>query len=144
MRVRKGRTGDAIRCIRINDMIWGRKWKRPGYFHERVGEGELIVAEEGGKVAGYVAFRRHHFGDNWYIEELAVHPDFRRRGAASALLKRVERLCARRKAGLLSSTDSKNRASLNFHRKSGFRREGSVRNMFLDGDTEVIFSKKPK
>jgi ribosomal protein S18 acetylase RimI-like enzyme len=144
MKVRKGGIGDCIKCIRINDVVWEKKWKHPGYFHKRVKEGELLVAEEAGKVLGYIAFRKHHFGDNWYIEELAVLPCSRRKGVASVLIEQVGKRCAREKVRLFSSTDSKNKTSLSLHRKNGFRRDGAVKNMFLDGGTEIVFSKRPR
>jgi ribosomal protein S18 acetylase RimI-like enzyme len=95
-----------------------------------------LVAEVNGKVAGYVQVKpvtslqenAHVLG----IAGLAVAPDARERGVASALLAAVEihaRGSGARKLSLrvLSTND----AALRLYERLGFRQEGTLREEFL-------------
>lgn len=98
-----------------------------------------LVAEVNGSVAGYVRVKpvtslpenAHVFG----IAGLAVAPDARGRGAASALLAAVEKHARDSGARKLSlRVLSTNDTALRLYERFGFRREGTLRDeFFIDG-----------
>ena len=142
MQIRKAGAGDVEGCKRINIAVWGDEWKDPGYFEERVKNGELFVAADKNIVIGYIAFRKKYWNRNYYIEEMAIDPKHQRKGIASALVRRLEELCSKDNVRLFSSTESDNLKSIRFHERNGFTKAGSVENMFVEGRKEIIFSKK--
>ncbi len=101
--------------------------------------GEYLVAELKGKLAGYIRVRpvtelrenAHVLG----VMGLAVAPDARRRGVASALLAAAERLARDRGARKLSlRVLGTNAAAQRLYERLGFQREGTLRDEFcIDG-----------
>ena len=98
--------------------------------------GAHMVAEVNGKVTGYVQVKpvtslqenAHVFG----IAGLAVAPEARGRGVASALLAAVEKHA--RDSGarkLILRVLSTNDAALRLYERLGFRQEGTLREEFL-------------
>ena len=143
IRIRKAELCDVDDCIRLNKLAWGNRWSSKAYLKERILKQELFVAvDQKNRIIGYIAFRKKYWGDNYFIEEIVVDPKNRRKGVGSSLLKSVEKLCASDRVRLFSSTDSENKESVEFHKKNNFSECGFVKNMFIEGKTEIIFSKK--
>jgi len=143
VRIVSARLGDVDACIRLNRLTWGNKWCDKAYLKKRVLKQELFLAlDQKGEIIGYIAFRKKYWGNNYFIEEIVVDPKHRRKGVGSMLLKHVERLCIKAGVRLFSSTDSTNKESIEFHKKNGFSKGGFIKNMFIEGKTEIIFSKK--
>jgi len=143
IKIRRSKPRDMEDCIRINESIWGKEWKDIDYLKERVSKNELLVAvNERNKVVGYIAFRRRYWNINYFIEEIAVEPENQRMGIGSMLVKELEKICSKDNASLFSSTDSENEKSIKFHEKNNFSRCGFIKNMFKEGKTEIVFSKK--
>jgi ribosomal protein S18 acetylase RimI-like enzyme len=96
----------------------------------QVGEGFSpgFVWVEQGRVIGNVSVRRAGTrGEGWLIGNVAVHPDYRRRGIALALMQAALGLMHARGgrwAGLLVEHD--NQAALRLYERMGFYRLGAV------------------
>lgn len=89
----------------------------------------FFVAEVGGKTAAYVGM--HHIIDEGYITNIAVHPDFRRRGLAAALMRALDGYADEN--GLLMLTlevRRSNDAAMALYRREGFEEEGVRRNFY--------------
>ncbi len=98
----------------------------------------VYVAIEQGKIVGYCVFD-HSFFERGFISLLIVHPDHRREGIGSDLVKYVEKLCESER--IFTSTNESNTPMQELLRKVGYRRSGVIDD--LDpGDPEVFFSKK--
>lgn len=85
---------------------------------------ELHVAEWDGKIAGLAQMSsRNHNHTRWHIENIAVHPDFRGKGIAKALLDHVFEYYNQK--GALRFTlevDVDNQPAIQLYEKTGFRK----------------------
>jgi len=87
-----------------------------------------FVWVENGRIVGNVSLRRGGAGgEGWLVGNVAVHPDWRRRGIGWALMQAAIGLMEEHKgrwAGLLVEHD--NGPALSLYEKMGFRRLGAV------------------
>lgn len=96
----------------------------------QVGEGFIpgFVWVEGGRIVGNVSVRRAGArGEGWLIGNVAVHPDWRRRGIGRALMEAAVGLMQERGgrwAGLMVEHD--NLPALRLYEKMGFHRLGAI------------------
>jgi ribosomal protein S18 acetylase RimI-like enzyme len=100
--------------------------------------GECLVAREGDDVVGFAVVNRSFFAQP-FIVLLIVHPDQRRRGIASALIRHVE--CTSAGPKLFTSTNRSNVAMQAVLRSLGFVPSGVVENL-EENDPELIFFKR--
>lgn len=106
--------------------------KQQAWFEAKRAAGlPVLVADEGGEVAGYASYGPFRAWDGYrYTAEHAVYVDarFRRRGIASAL---VEGLITRAQAQglhlLVAGIDADNAGSIELHRRLGFEPAGVLR-----------------
>lgn len=98
-----------------------------------------IVAETDGKISGY--------GGIWNvcgeadIIDIAVHPDFRRRGIAQGILSRLIDFC--RSSGCSKITlevRESNSAAQSLYTKNGFKICGQRKNYYADRETAFLMS----
>ena len=87
-------------------------------------QASFIVAEDGeeGNVLGYAGL--HAILDEGYIDNIAVAPDARRHGVASALLDVFCRFAAARLAFLTLEVRASNAPAIALYGKFGFRQAG--------------------
>ncbi len=79
------------------------------------------------------------FLDQWFVELLVVHPDYRRRGVATALMTHCASVCPAEK--LFTSTNESNTPMRRLLSKLGYAPSGYVDNLD-EGDPELIFVKR--
>ena len=94
-------------------------------FNFYLNTGSSFVAEETGKVIGYVASQTisfmHGVDKLFYIEYVVVKPEFRRRGTGTALMQRLIDYARQNGANRVYSTiNPDNEASIILHEKAGF------------------------
>src|SRR5437870_90436 len=112
---------DALRIGEL-DREWTPILDRAGRFQRAASEGRLLVAELDGELVGYAAQGRF-FGYD-FLELLAVRPDQRRQGIATALIRAVE---ARSHSGkLFTSTNRSNTPMRRLCLRLGFRPSGEI------------------
>lgn len=86
-------------------------------------QASFIVAEDDeGNVVGYAGL--HAILDEGYIDNVAVEPDARRHGVASALLEVFCRFGAANLAFLTLEVRASNEAAIGLYEKHGFHRAG--------------------
>ncbi len=122
-------------CV-LDETILGSGRRRPE-FARAFAEGRVAVARIDGVVRGYVVTDRSFF-DNDYVRLLLVHPEYRRRGVATALLRAAELDCETEK--LFTSTNQSNLAMQALCDRLGYQRSGIVENLD-EGDPELIYVK---
>ena len=82
----------------------------------------LVAEDDGGNVIGYAGL--HAILDEGYIDNVAVEPDARRHGVASALLEVFCRFGAANLAFLTLEVRASNEAAIGLYEKHGFQRAG--------------------
>lgn len=102
----------------------------------------FCVAKSGETPVGYIGM--HHVLDEGYIANVAVHPDFRRRGIATALVRRVLLYARRNRMAFLTlEVRESNAGAIGCYRKLGFgevgRRKGYYANPTEDAVLMTLF-----
>jgi ribosomal-protein-alanine N-acetyltransferase len=130
------------RVVRIERASFGAEaWPRR-YFLELYGDcrDSFVVAKLGGRIAGYaVACAEQR---NAEIASLAVHPDYRRRRVADALMRHTLGALAAagvRRVKLMVRTG--NTAGAQLYRSLGFRRVRRVPGYYEDGGDGFLMVK---
>ena len=102
----------------------------------------LMVAEEGGTIAGYVhvLFRPRSTAARLY--SIGVVPHAAGRGIGVALLQAGEQVARRRKAPVIRlEVQPSNRAAIARYEKSGYRRTGHLPGYYNDGSDALRYEK---
>jgi [ribosomal protein S18]-alanine N-acetyltransferase len=128
--------------LRIERSSFGSEaWPRK-YFLELYGDCRdfFAVAKAGGRIAGYaVACMEKR---NAEIASLAVHPDYRRRGVADALMRHTLRelgLAGVRRVELMVRTG--NTGGVQLYRSLGFRRVRMAPRYYEDGGDGFLMAR---
>jgi GNAT superfamily N-acetyltransferase len=111
---------------------------RAEYLERAVRERHCYIAREGWDVLGFVTFAPVFFGE-YFIELLVVHPEQRRKGVATALIRHIERICPAEK--LFTSTNQSNTPMQTLCEKLGYIKSGWIDNLDED-DPEIIYFKR--
>lgn len=134
--IRNAQVGD-VDSIAAADRVWTPILDRSDRFRRAASESRLLVAELDGELIGYAALGG--FSGYDFLELLAVRPDKRRQGVATALIRAVE---ARSRSGkLFTSTNRSNRPMRRLCARLGFQPSGIVEN--LDDEDPELFYFKP-
>jgi len=135
--IRKAERSD-IQDLHACDPIAQKDEKRKKFIQRSVGAGECFVAISREKVAGYGVLD-YTFYENGFISMLMVHPEHRRQGIGSALIKHMENECVTEK--LFTSANESNIPMQSLLARLGFKPSGRIDN--LDpGDPELVYFKR--
>jgi ribosomal protein S18 acetylase RimI-like enzyme len=135
----RGARSDDVEAIEALDPRASVDEERRRFIRQAVAEGSAFVAEHGGDagVVGYVVLEHTFFGHG-FVSMLVVHPDHRRAGVGSTLMRHLERAC--RSARIFTSTNRSNRPMQALLEGLGYVRSGIVDD--LDpGDPELVYSR---
>ncbi len=101
----------------------------------------FLVAEEDGAVAGYAGM--HHVVDEGYITNVAVRPEFRRRGVATALVHALSAYADENGLTMLTlEVRASNRGAISIYRREGFAQEGERRDFYEDPSEDALILTK--
>lgn len=101
----------------------------------------FFVAEIDGCAVGYAGL--NFVLDEGYIANIAVHPDFRRRGAAAALLQRLADFAHKKNLSYLTlEVRQSNSRAIGIYEKAGFRREGRRKNFYENPREDALIMTK--
>jgi ribosomal protein S18 acetylase RimI-like enzyme len=155
--VRAARSEDESALAGLEAVAWSPRSAFPSvflstgtaFFTEGSPPDAHLVAEIDSAAVGYIRFRpASELPENAHVIEvcgLAVHPDARRRGVASALLAATERRVRAAGARKLSlRVLSTNWAAIRLYERFGFRQQGRLKDEFLiDGEyvDDVLMAK---
>src|SRR5882762_6817299 len=125
----------AIRSAALNDVsaILAIEQQAPGAAHwtaeqykKLVGSGVVLVAEDAGKLCGFVCAKA--VADEWEIENVVVAAEFLRRGIANELLRElIQRAAGEAASAILLEVRESNLPARRLYEKHGFREVGRRR-----------------
>jgi ribosomal protein S18 acetylase RimI-like enzyme len=131
-------TGDDYDAVRALDRLLAGVRDRGEALRSWIAAGECVVARDGNVVPGFAVADCSFFAQGFLVL-LVVHPDRRRQGIASMLVRYVEEHCPAAK--LFTSTNRSNTAMQAVLRSLGFLESGVVENLD-EGDPELIYFKR--
>lgn len=115
----------------IEKLCFSKPWSYDGLAEELSNPlAVFFVAEdENGKAVGYAGM--HHIVDEGYITNIAVHPDFRRKGIATALVRKLDTYAGENGLALLTlEVRRSNETAISIYRREGFDEEGVRRGFY--------------
>ena len=136
MDIEKATHKEWASIIEIDAMLVGNH-NRKYFIKDAIKAGRCLAALTSGKVVGYGILENTFYGQG-FIGLLVVHPEYRRRGIATALIRRIETICPTKK--LFTSTNKSNIIAQKTYEANGFVRSGHIDNLD-EGDPEIIYFK---
>ncbi len=139
--------GDVEEIVQINRLALPENYSM-GYFIQLIKQWKdtSVVSIRNGKIIGYIickvekksliAFKRRNF-PRGHIMSVAVHPEYRRQGIASEMMKFVlNRLkyIKNLKEVILEVRES-NRSAIRLYQKFGFKKESVLKRYYIDGES---------
>jgi ribosomal-protein-alanine N-acetyltransferase len=101
----------------------------------------FLVAKLKDRVVGYAII--DGWEDHYHLISIAVHPDFRRTGVATGLLRGLEgRL--RYEGTIRLEVRQSNGAAIKFYLKHGFEKRDLVPGYYADGESAIIMEKETR
>ena len=137
--VRLAEERDIIPMAQMDILCFSAPWSEES-FRKEITENRLafyIVAEISGRMVGYAGL--WGIVDEGHITNVAVHPDFRRKGIGEALITVL--LSHTRENGILSHTlevRASNEAAISLYSKFGFKPAGLRKNYYEDNGEDAI------
>jgi ribosomal protein S18 acetylase RimI-like enzyme len=135
--IERASKSDFEHICALDETILGSGRRRPT-IARAFAEGRVSVARVDDVVRGFVITDTSFF-DQGFIRILMVHPEYRRRGLATALMRAAELDCETDK--LFTSTNQSNLAMQQLCDRMGYQRSGIVENLD-EGDPELIYIKR--
>lgn len=118
------------------DAIAQHDSRRRNFVSRSVAAGNCFVAVDD-RVIGY-AVLEYTFYDNGFVSTLYVHPEYRRLGVGTGLMKHLESVCQTSK--LFTSTNLSNIPMQSLLVRLGYKLSGVIHNLDKD-DPELVYVK---
>ncbi|MBQ7667811.1 MAG: ribosomal protein S18-alanine N-acetyltransferase [Clostridia bacterium] len=129
---------DIKNVLEVEEKSFTIPWHKESFENELKNNLALyLVAKVENKAVGYVGVWR--VLDEGHITNVAVHPDYRRRGIAKALVSELLLLCE--KDGITSFTlevRKSNKVAYELYKKLGFKEEGIRKKYYADNNEDAI------
>ena len=141
------KTAVDIRALTLSDLndieeiehrSYDTPWSRSMFAGELAKPASLCLgAFEGEQLGGYLIVSR--YVDAWHIMNIAVSPDFRRRGVATALLERLFELTDdRSRRGYTLEVRVSNDGAISLYERVGFTARGVRRGYYTDNREDAL------
>ena len=130
--------GDLGAIEQIERRAYRTPWSR-SMFASELGKPTSIClgAFEGEQLIGYIVYSR--YVDAWHVMNVAVDPDFQRRGIASSLLGRLFELTAGdEKRGYTLEVRVSNSDAIRLYERLGFEGHGVRRGYYTDNREDAL------
>ena len=137
MIIEKARETDVETGCAIDDIVLDNTSRR-SFVLRAIAAEQCLVARMSGVPIAFAILDQSFFGQH-FVSLLIVHPQYRRRGVATALIRHIESLCPTQK--LFTSTNESNIAMQRLCERLGFVRSGYIENLD-EGDPEIIYFRR--
>lgn len=127
---------------RLEELCFSEPWSEEGILEAyRLGT-RFFVAEADKKLIGYIGIKA--VIDEGYITNIAVFPEFRRKGVAKALLNKVFAFAKEKVLSFVSlEVRPSNTAAVSLYEKAGFKEEGRRKDFYrLPREDALIMTKR--
>lgn len=137
MKVRVAELADLSRIVEIENLCFPEETAfPPGMFAYLIRYAITLAAFEDRRMAGFII--GFASGGTGLIYTLDVHPDYRRKGVGSMLIRALEeRLCSQGVERIRLEAAVKNPAALELYRKAGYHKKELIRNYYGSGKNAV-------
>ena len=136
--IRPLRPGDLNAIEDIERRSYPTPWSRSMFAGELAKPASMCLgAFEGEQLAGYLIISR--YVDAWHVMNIAVAPQFRRRGIATALLEKLFQLTEdRRRRGYTLEVRVSNDGAIKLYERLGFTGRGIRRGYYTDNREDAL------
>jgi ribosomal-protein-alanine N-acetyltransferase len=136
--IRRLSLGDMDEIEEIERRAYRTPWSRSMFASELAkGASICLGAFEGDRLVGYVINSR--YADAWHVMNVAVDPDFQRRGIATRMLERLFELTADDDGrGYTLEVRVTNKDAIRLYEKLGFERHGIRRGYYTDNREDAL------
>lgn len=126
----------SSRLAELDEKCFAVPWSEKSFSDEAENPiADYFVAEADGKAVGYGGV--WHVAEEGQITNIAVLPEYRRRGIASALLAKITEVCADADRLVLEVRES-NGAALALYERHGFKNVGTRKNFYRSPTENAI------
>ena len=126
----------------LEDLCFSEPWSEEGILEAyRLGT-RFFVAESGKNFMGYIGIKA--VIDEGYITNVAVYPQYRRTGVATALINKVFEYAEEKRLSFVSlEVRASNTAAVSLYEKTGFKEEGRRKDFYrLPREDALIMTKR--
>jgi ribosomal-protein-alanine N-acetyltransferase len=136
--IRRLSIGDLNDIEEIEQRAYKTPWSRSMFASELAkGTSICLGAFEGDRLVGYVVNSR--YVDAWHVMNVAVDPDYQRRGIATRLLERLFELTGGDdERGYTLEVRVSNRSAIELYERLGFERHGLRRGYYTDNREDAL------
>jgi ribosomal-protein-alanine N-acetyltransferase len=136
--IRRLSIGDLPEIEDIERRAYKTPWSRSMFASELAkGTSICLGAFEGDQLVGYIVNSR--YVDAWHVMNVAVDPDYQRRGIATRLLERLFELTDEDDGrGYTLEVRVSNREAIRLYEKLGFERHGIRRGYYTDNREDAL------
>ena len=138
----KSQENDIAAIAELEKVCFSEPWSESVILESMKSGTCFFTAFHNGKIAGYIGV--NCVLDEGYITNIAVFPEFRRRGIATALLDRCMELSKEKNLAFISlEVRESNKSAIKLYEKFGFKKDG-LRKKFYKNPIEdgLIFTKR--
>ena len=138
LRIRRLDLHDLNEIETIEKHAYPTPWSRSMFASELAkGTSICLGAFEGDRLVGYIVNSR--YVDAWHVMNVAVDPDFQRRGIASRLIERLFELTVEDDGrGYTLEVRVSNKDAIKLYEKHGFERHGIRRGYYTDNREDAL------
>ena len=137
--IRPANINDVKPCAAMDEICFSLPWSEQSFFEEIVGNeiAQYIIAEAEGNVIGYAGIWA--ILDEGHITNIAVHPDFRRKGIARTLISALlEETGSNGVKAYTLEVRASNESAIALYKGLGFKHCGVRKKYYDDNDEDAV------